>query len=248
MINAGTCILILFTLLAFWTANGYAQQTIMGRIEKRGTTEIIIGANIINLKQGRHNTSDMGGNYKIPANMGDTIIFSSAGYLPDTVVAAGYMFTESYLVSLWPNVRRLQTVVVDESRNYQLDSMQRREDYKFILDKKHPVRLWNEKRPADGPGLSFSPIGYFSKGERAKRRLKKRLKQEEEDYYIDSRFPIGRVAQLTRLSGDSLRTFMYRYRPSYQFCRNATGQDIFLYINDKVKEFRKGGPAKLPRH
>lgn len=241
MIKVYSCLLITLFALA---VPGYTQQTMTGKIEKRSTTEIIIGANVINLKQRKHNTSDLGGNYKIPANIGDTIIFSSAGYLPDTVIVAGYMLTASYLVALWPNVKRLETVVVDESQNYQLDSMQRREDYKFILDKKHPVRLWNEKRPADGPGLSFSPIGYFSKGERARRRLKKRLKQEEEDYYIDTRFPVGRVAQLTRLQGDSLRMFMYRYRPSYQFCRSASSQDMFLYINDKVKLFRKGEPVK----
>lgn len=235
MTKAGSCIL-LFT-LAFWTA-GSAQRAITGKIEKRGSTEIIIGANVINLKLGRHNLSDMGGNYKIPAGIGDTIIFSSAGFLPDTVIAASYMFDENFLVSLWPNVVRLQAVEVDESRNYRLDSMQRREDYAFILDKKHPVRLMNSKRPADGPGFSFSPIGYYSKREREKRRLKRRLRQEEEDYYIDSRFPVARVAQLTRLQGDSLRLFMYRYRPSYQFCRGATNQDIFLYINDKVRIFR----------
>jgi len=246
MFKAGCC--ILFTSMAFWAANGYAQQTMTGKVEKRGTTDIIIGANIRNLKQGKHNVSDMGGNYKIPANIGDTIIFSSAGYLPDTAIVAGYMLTESYLVALRPNVVTLQAVQVDESRNYQMDSLQRRDEYRFILDKKHPVRLWNEKRSADGPGLSFSPIGYFSKGERAKRRLKKRLKQEEEDYYVDSRFPLARVAQLTRLTGDSLRIFMYRYRPSYQFCRGASSQDMFLYINDRVREFRKGSPGPVGRH
>ena len=241
MYRAGCILIILFAL----GSDGYAQQTMTGKIEKRGTTDILIGANILNIRQGRHNVSDMGGNYRIPAAIGDTIIFSSAGYLPDTVIVAGYMLTESYLVALRPNVVRLQAVQVDESRNYQMDSLQRRDEYRHILDKQHPVKLWNEKRAADGPGLSFSPIGFFSKGERAKRRLKKRLRQEEEDYYIDSRFPVARVAQLTRLTGDSLRIFMYRYRPSYQFCRGASNQDIFLYINDRVREFRKGGgPAK----
>jgi len=211
-----------------------------GKIERRGSTDILIGANVLNLKLGKHNVSDMGGNYKIPANPGDTVIFSSAGYVPDTVVVAGYMLEEKYLVALWPNVTRLQTVVVDETRNYQLDSLQRREDYRFILDKKHPVKLWNEKRLADGPGFSFSPIGFFSRRERQKRHLKKKLQKEEEDYYIDSRFPVARVAQLTRLTGDSLRIFMVRYRPSYQFCRQASSQDIFLYINDRVRAFRKG--------
>jgi hypothetical protein len=236
MYKACCCILII--LLAF-RSTGYAQQAMKGKVEKRGTTEIIIGANILNLKKGKHNISDMGGNYKITANRGDTIIFSSAGYLPDTVIVAGYMFTQDYLVALKPNVVRLQAVEVDESRNYELDSLQRHEDYKTLLEARHPVKLMNEKRSADGPGLSFSPIGYFSKREKQKRRLKQRLKQEEQDYYIDSRFPRARVAQLTRLQGDSLQVFMYRYRPPYAFCRSASNQDIFFYINEKVKLFRK---------
>src|SRR5882757_4538636 len=112
MFRAGSCILL--SSLAFWST-GYGQRAITGKIEKRGSTEIIIGANVINLKQGKHNVSDMGGNYKIPAGIGDTIIFSSAGFLPDTVIAAGYMFDENFLVALWPNVVRLQAVEVDES-------------------------------------------------------------------------------------------------------------------------------------
>jgi hypothetical protein len=131
-------------------------------------------------------------------------------------------------------------VVVDETHNYQLDSLQRREEYRWILDRKHPVRLWNEKRASDQPGFNFSPIGYFSKGEKQKRRLKKRLLEQEREYYIDSRFPIARVSQITGLTGDSLRTFMRRYRPSYEFCRRSNNQDIFLYINDRVRAFRRG--------
>lgn len=216
-----------------------AQQPLAGKIVKKGSTEIIKGVTVINLSQGKHNISDMGGNYKIYAVPGDTILFTSAGYLPDTLIVASAMLLESYQVFLAPNVVALAAVKVDETRNYQLDSIKRREEYSFILDRKHPVKLWNEKRAGDAPGLSFSPIGYFSTAERRKRRLKRRLIREEEDYYIDYRFPPARVAQLTRLKGDSLQTFIFRYRPSYRFCRNASNQDILLYINDKLKLYRK---------
>jgi len=236
MLKENGWILIFFLALSHAAS---AQQQLAGKVVKKGSAEILIGVTITNLSQGRHNISDMGGNYKIAANPGDTILFSSVGYLPDTVIVAAYMFSESFLVPLEPHVVALPAVKVDELRNYQLDSIKRRDDYRTLLDKKHPVKLWNEKRSADGPGLSFSPIGYFSKGERQKRQLKKRLRQEEEDYYIDSKFSVARVSQLTRLSGDSLRIFMWRYRPSYKFCRNAASQDIFLYINDKLKEFKK---------
>jgi len=45
--------------------------------------------------------------------------------------------------------------------------------------------------------------------------------------------------KLTGLHDDSLRLFMYRYRPSYSFCRKTGREDMLIYINDKLKEFRK---------
>jgi hypothetical protein len=49
------------------------------------------------------------------------------------------------------------------------------------------------------------------------------------------------VSRVTGLHDDSLRIFLYQYRPSYNFCRKAANEDILLYINDKVKKYRSGG-------
>jgi len=230
---------IYLLLLLIFSSTGFAQQHLAGKLTKKGTTEILIGVNVTNFSQKKINSSDMGGNYKIPAEPGDTIIFSSAGYSTDTLIVSGFMLSDNYPIRLLPNIMTLPTVKVDEMQEYQLDSMQRREDYKQLLNKKHPVKLLNEKRKMDGPGFSFSPVGYFSKNEKQKRRLKQRLQWEEEQYYIDHKFSPARVAQLTRLKGDSLQIFMSRYKPSYKFCRNANNQDMILYINDKLKLFRK---------
>ncbi|HEY4154015.1 MAG TPA: hypothetical protein VGM24_01260 [Puia sp.] len=222
------------------SSTGFAQQPFSGRVFKKGSTEVLAGINVTNLTGQKHNVSDLGGNYRIPAAPGDSIIFSSAGYLPDTIVLNPACFADPYPVFLTAHIVALPPVTVGEESGYQVDSLQRRKDYGFIYDKKHPVKLWNEKRPGDEPGFSFSPAGFFSKTEKEKRRLKKRLQQEEEDDYIDLRFPRNRVAQLTRLTGDSLQQFMIRYRPSYRFCRNASNQDMFFYINDKLILFKKG--------
>jgi hypothetical protein len=149
------------------------------------------------------------------------------------------MFTESWLVDLKPNVTVLPTANVEEISNYQIDSLKRRDEYRSLLDKKHPIRLFDEKTQTDAPGLFISPIDYYSKTEKNKRRLKRRLKQQEEDYYIDYKFPPARVAILTRLTGDSLQLFLRLYRPSYAFCRKSNSEDILLYINDKLVLFRK---------
>jgi hypothetical protein len=229
------------------SSGAFAQQDLAGKTIKRGGTEILIGVTVINLSQKKNNMSDMGGNYKIPALTGDTIIFSSAGYQPDTLIVSSYMFAESWLVDLKPNIHVLPTANVEEISNYQIDSLKRRDEYRTLLDKKHPIKLFDEKTPDDAPGLFISPIDFYSKDEKDKRRLKRRLKQQEEDYYVDYKFPPGRVAMLTRLTGDSLQLFLRLYRPSYKFCRKANSEDVLLYINDKLVRFRKGNlPVASP--
>ena len=228
---------LLFTLLAPFA--GFCQGQLSGRVRARDSSELLAGVTVRNMTLAVHNISDMGGNFRIRARPGDTLLFSIVGYRTDTLIVSGSMLASDFAVYLATNAVTLPTVKITES-NYQQDSIERHQEYSWLLDKKHPVKLWNEKRPGDGPGLSFSPIGYYSKGEVNKRRLKKRLREEERDYYIDFKFPRVRVAQLTGLKGDSLQLFLIRYRPSYEFCRRASAMDMLLYINDKLVLFKQG--------
>jgi CarboxypepD_reg-like domain len=232
-------ILSVYFSLAFSSSCLFSQQ-ISGRITKKYSREILIGVTVKNIGRGTYNISDMGGNYRIHASIADSIVFSSVAYLPDTLVVDSTWLTHQMDIGLQPNVQMLSSVVVDERRNFEIDSTQRRVDYRNLYEKKHPIILWNEKRPGDGPGLSFSPLGYFSTHEKATRRLKQRLHEEEEQSYINYKFPPGRVAQITGLRGDSLQKFLVIYRPSYTYCRKATQQDMLIYINDKLIAYRKG--------
>jgi hypothetical protein len=205
-----------------------------------------MSVSVHNLNQKKYNQSDMGGNFRIPATKGDTILFTSAGYLPDTTIVNDWMFAEAdgYSVYLTPNMVELPSVRVGDQTNYQLDSIKRKEDYAW-LDKVHRVKLAGGKRWSDGVGVSFSPLSYFYSGEVQRRKLRRRLKQEEIDYYIDSKFPRAYVARITGLQGDSLQTFMIRYRPSYKFCRKASNEDMLFYINDSLKKYHGNGKTKI---
>ena len=233
------------TLFVFFiVSNGIAQQYLFGRILKKGSQEIIPGVSVHNFSTKKYNTSDLGGNYRIAASAGDTIVFTSAGYLADTLYLTGAAPAGGFNMLLVPNIVALPGVLVDEMSKYEADSMERKKDYSFIFDRKHPVKLMNEKRPGDAPGLNFSPIGFFSNREKQKRKLKKQVIAEDQEEYIDAKFPRTRVAFLTKLSGDSLQQFMLRYRPSYAFCRKADYQDMLFYINQKIILFRQGKDKK----
>jgi len=223
---------------------GQAQHYLFGRIFKNGRQEILPGVTIHNFSKKKYNKSDAGGNYRIVASDGDTVIFSSAGYKTDTFFLSSMPPANGYDMVLTPNIVTLATVEIDELSKYEADSAERRKNYAFLLDRKHPVKLMNEKRTGDAPGLNFSPAGFFSKKEKQKRKLIKRVMAEDEEEYIDARFPRGRVAVLTKLTGDSLHQFMLRYRPSYKFCRSADNQAMLLYINDRLIVFRQGKKRK----
>jgi len=132
----------------------------------------------------------------------------------------------------------LPSVLVGQLSNYQLDSIQRKEDYAW-LDQTHKVRLAGDQTPTDGVGIGFSPVTYFSSEQKDLRQLRQRVKSEEKDFYIDSRFPPSYVSMVTGLKGDSLQLFMVTYRPTYKFSRNASNEDILLYINEKLKVFHR---------
>jgi hypothetical protein len=226
--------------LLLFSSGAVAQESLRGKIHKKASEEVIMSVNVQNLTQKKYNISDMGGNYKIPAQKGDTVVFTSAGYKPDTAFVSSWMFDEQdgFSVYMDPNVVELPTVRVGDMSNYQLDSMKRKEEYAW-LDKFHKVKLAGGKTFSDGVGISFSPLDYFNHVQVQRRRLQHRLANDEKDYYVDSRFPRNYVARVTGLKGDSLQLFMDRYRPSYDFCRKASNENMLLYISNSLKKYLK---------
>lgn len=151
-----------------------------GKVRQKSTDAILATVTVFNHTQRKYNISDAGGNYRIVANPGDTITFSSAGYHADTtyVVTSELADKDGYVVYLDPNLVELQSVLVGQLSNYQLDSIQRKEDYAW-LDQVHKVRLAGDQTPTDGVGIGFSPVTYFSSEQKNLRQLRQRIGKEE---------------------------------------------------------------------
>ena len=228
------------SILVLLSTRAVSQQVLTGKIRQKATDAILSSVTVVNHTQKKYNVSDAGGNYRIAASPGDTITFSSAGYHADTtyVVTSDLEDKDGYMVYLEPNMVELPSVLVGQRTNYELDSIQRKEDYAW-LDQTHKVRLAGDQTPTDGVGIGFSPVTYFSSEQKDLRQLRQRVKSEEKDFYIDSRFPPSYVSMITGLKGDSLQLFMVTYRPTYNFCRSASNEDVLLYINEKLKLFHK---------
>ena len=209
-----------------------------------------MAATIKNISQDKMTQSDMGGNYKIPAASGDIVSFSSAGYITDTIVVTANMLTTAFDIFLARNVIELSNVEIGDLNRYQADSISRREEFNDVLTKRNTKLVGGRgNTPTDGVGVTFSPLTFFSKKERNERRFKKMFERQEEEMYIDYKFPFDYVSQITGLQGDSLRTFMLQYRPNYAFCRRSSKADMLLYINDSYRAFmhRKEKTEKADR-
>jgi hypothetical protein len=226
----------IYAILQLFISGALAQGQISGNI--KGNSEILFSATIQNISQHKVNSSDLGGNYKITAKTGDSLVFSHLGYVSDTIVVNSTMFNERLPIELKIKISYLQSVDVDEMAKYRLDSLSRREDYDYIFKNKNAKPLWDNKLSGDGSGVNFSPFGHWSSNEKQKRKLKERLERDDKEEFIYYKFS-RRVPKLTGLSGDSLMVFINKYKPTYDYCITATSLDMLLYINDKLILFKK---------
>jgi hypothetical protein len=215
-----------------------AQVTVTGSILDKDNRLVLPYASIVNKTTGRRTYSDKGGFYKISANAKDVIIFSFIGYLPDSIVVSQSSGTETREIGLTIESRQLHAIEVNSQYTpYQADSLQRREQFGYILD------LPNHKLAGDntpqGAGIVFSPFTRYSRKEKQKREFKKIYAKAEMQKYIDSRFTPLFVSRVTSLKGDSLTHFMQDNYPDYNTLRMMNQEDFIYWITDKYKAWSK---------
>lgn len=215
----------------------FAQQMLYGKVYEAETDSVIAAVNVYNTTTKISARSAADGSYSIVAAEGNVIIFSVSGFMPDTITVRFDQLLTQYDATLHRQIISLQGVRVAAS--YQADSLNRRNYYDHIYAKQ--AGITGRNRPADGFGVTLSPVSFFSKESKQKRILRERLEKQEEETFIDHSFSLPWVKNMTGLSGDSLSLFMYSYRPSYSFCRKTDRQGMLKYVNEKVKEFRKRG-------
>ncbi|MGN6436224.1 MAG: hypothetical protein ACTHMM_06805 [Agriterribacter sp.] len=230
--------LFIFSCVSFFSIHAFSQTVLKGKVVDDLYDRVVMGTTVKNISRNAYSQSDMGGNYKVTAAEGDRIAFSCIGYLPDTVTVTSDMLAGIYNISLTRNVIELEEVAVGDLNAYQVDSISRLEEFGEVLGKRNSKLVGGKgNTPTDGVGVTFSPFSHFSKDEKNLRRFKKRYEEQEKEYYVDYKFSYTYVAKITGLTGDSLRNFMFKYRPSYEFCRQNNREAMLVYINDSYRDF-----------
>jgi hypothetical protein len=207
----------------------FSQQLLKGKIYDKATDSVLAAVTIFNSTRHAYALSSVIGDYAVEVNEGDRLVFTAVGYLPDTVKVMNYMIDAGYDITMALKNAYLKTVTL--RGGYVQDSLNRREDYAEFYNKSKK-QIVSSGGPQNGVGLAISPISFLA-GRSKNRKLEANLKYQEEQEFVDYSFNRRYVQKLTRLQGDSLLSFMLRYRPSYPFCRAASGEDMLHYINDK---------------
>jgi hypothetical protein len=219
-----------------------AQQLLKGKIYDMQTDSTLPSVTIFNASHKLYTLSTREGDYSIVAQEGDKIVFTSVGYLPDTVKVLNYMIDAGYDITMTLKNNLLKNVDV-RAANYKADSLKRREAYAEFYNRPKNDMV-SKSGPQNGVGVAISPIGFFSKRSK-ERKMNRVLQYQEEQDFVDYSFSRRYIEKLTNLHGDSLLQFMLRYRPSYIFCRGASAEDMLQYVNDKLIIYLKHEDAPV---
>jgi hypothetical protein len=188
--------------------------------------------------------TDSLGHYHIRLSSGDSIYFSYLGRttarFPVKLVTAGQPFDMGLDVA----PESLPEIFV-QSRNYLMDSLATRRDYKKIFDYE-PDYLTNMKSPMRGRGMGIGlDLDMLLDGRKVRRMeaFQQRLEWEERENYVDHRFTRNLVTKITGIEPPALDSFMRLYRPSYEFLQTfETEYEFDKYIHDCGKAYQVNVP------
>lgn len=224
-----------------------AQVQITGTVYDKSLQFAMRGVSVMSAS-GAGTVTDSLGHYQIKLPSNDSLFFSYLGRATQKFavkeIPVGYPFDMSLEVA----VDSLPAAFV-RSGNYQLDSLDNRKEYKNIFDySPNYFTGANTGRNGGGFGIGLD-IDMFFSGAKTRRMeaFQQRLKDDEQDKYVDHRFTKAVVRRVTGLQSPALDTFMRQYRPSYDFILSCESEyQFYKYILEWAQFFKKDWNATHP--
>ncbi|QEM07967.1 carboxypeptidase-like regulatory domain-containing protein [Mucilaginibacter rubeus] len=207
---------LILSAFLFWAYTVNAQTTVKGTVVESGKNNKMSDVFVRDNQNRQMTLTDSKGNFSIRTETGHTLIFSSPGYVSDTLYVTDFTNKKIEMVA--------QTIALR-----QVNISAKRQT--FDAHKEYPEVYTRAKV------YPLSPTSWFSKEAKDARRLKKYFKHEEEERHVDEVFTMNYVQSIIPLRGQELENFMTIYRPSYEFVKNNNGPSMAVYINDSYKKY-----------
>ncbi len=214
----------IFLILVFvWMLSGIVQaQTVLkGTVYEGKSSRKMSNVFVKDMGSKEISLTDNSGNFSIRTLINHTLVFSSPGYVSDTL----------YLVDLKPKRIELafQGISLHEVNVNSTRAFNPREEYPDVYEKSK---------------FALSPSRIFGKESKDARRLKHYFDRETEERQVDSIFNVVYVGSIVPLKGRELEDFMTMYRPTLSFLKKTPHSSLTLYVNDSYKKFIALPPEK----
>ncbi|MEP6617438.1 MAG: hypothetical protein ABJA57_12700 [Ginsengibacter sp.] len=186
--------------------------------------------------------TDSAGNYHINVNESDSLFFSYHNKptikFPVRLIANYNEFDISLRVRLNEKYKPLKEIIIFS--NYRQDSVENRLAYSKIFDYQRPG-LRSSSTPGTPPGLDIDELINIFRFRKNKQQLafQKRLREEEQDRYINYRFNNSFVKKVTGLTGDTLQQYRTEYRPTYAFASMSSDVEFYEFVLHTSEMFKK---------
>ena len=180
------------------------------------------------------------------------IVADRATRFPDTNVK-----TDTVPLLLKQKAIILKEVTIKAKPDFKQDSIRNRKEYSSVFSYKTPglKNIFISKSLYTNvptfPGIAtnntssiislnlLQVVNLLTRSNAPVFKMQKTLLKNEENNYLDEVFSKQKVTSETGLKGDSLNSFIDRYRPSISEAKKMTSYDLIIYIRKTYAEFIK---------
>jgi len=218
---------ILFALF-FINATGNA-QIIHGEVYDADTKQVVSGVTIQNIYTSLDVTSGENGGFVIAAANGQLLEFKKQGYkMVGVRIPMGYI-PSYFKIAIHKGFQAVKQDGNHDTRyNYTADSIRFHDIYSHELD-------FPKMSAMD---MIAHPFSAMSSKNREIWQFQDDYNYFEKEKYVDRTFNAELIQRFTGLSGDSLRYFMRKYRPSYDQLKSMNDYNYFNFIRQSAHTYR----------
>ena len=204
--------------------------TFQSRVVSDSSFNSIKDCHIINKTQNSGTVTNAYGEFKITANVNDSISFSALGYEKLTIVLTESMYNYGYIIILTPKAYELEEITITPYY-LNLPSISKYEIYTSPLPNQGGINIHTGVSPIT------ALYSIFSKEAKQKRYFKSVIDETAEYIRIGEKFNGQMVMQITGLKDDELIKFMSFCNFSKDFLLNYSPETIIRAIKQKYVDF-----------
>lgn len=226
MKNSKHILICTLLLLGSWMY-GSAQE-IKGLVFDLQSSQRLSDVLIENLQNKKSVRSNADGSFTIPGQKNDYLVLHAKGYERDTAFVYQEGVSRIYLIRD-KSIIRIDEVTVSRMTDSRLNM-------EIAKAKNNSQAVETSKNRG---GLRISPSRLFGKEAKIARNSIRVLELEQEQRMVDRVFTNELILSLIKLPNDQLALFKDKYRPSYEFVKQARKEDLTAYILDAYAKFKK---------